>query len=288
MPELPDLVYIAEKLHSILPGQKILRVEVKEPVVIRMLKPAGFQEALTGSVFEDVLRYGPFLKLGLEPPEDAFNHGALDMVVHFMLTGRFQLFTASSRKLKDICFSIYLDSGNCLNYADKKRMGKVYVTERESFDQIPGYSAQGIDVLSRDFTLEIFNKLIEKKRQQVRVFLMDQSSLSAIGNAYADEILFEAGIHPKTPCSRLDPEEIKRLYSSIGRVINWGIDEVEKAGQPIEVKVRDHLRVRNRRGEPCKKCGSTIRRVGVLGYDSFFCPRCQLFSGKSSIPWRRV
>lgn len=68
-----------------------------------------------------------------------------------------------------------------------------------------------------------------------------------------------------------------------------GIDEVERAGRPLEDTVRDHVRVRNRRGEPCPVCGTTIRRVGVRGYDSFFCPRCQpaegTVGGKRAIPW---
>ena len=73
MPELPDLVYISKKLNSILPGQKISGVEVKEPIVIRMLVPQSFQEALKGRRFGEVLRHGPFLKLCLEPPGDALD-----------------------------------------------------------------------------------------------------------------------------------------------------------------------------------------------------------------------
>ena len=72
-------------------------------------------------------------------------------------------------------------------------------------------------------------------------------------------------------------------------MIAWGIDEVERAGRPLEDKVRDHVKVRNRLGQPCPVCGTTIRRVGVLGYDSFFCPRCQpaegTIGGKRGIPW---
>ena len=107
---------------------------------------------------------------------------------------------------------------------------------------------------------------------------MDQAALSAIGNAYADEILFAARIHPKTSCSSLSAEQRRALYESIRSVMAWGIAEVEKAAQPIEVKVRDHVKVRNRKDEPCPVCGTKIRRVGVLGYDSFFCPQCQAAS----------
>ena len=116
---------------------------------------------------------------------------------------------------------------------------------------------------------------------------MDQTALSAIGNAYADEILFEAGIHPKTTCNQLGEKDVERLYESVRKVIQWGIDEVEKAAQPIHVKVRDHMRVRNRKDQPCPRCGTTIRRVGVLGYDAFFCPRCQPATRRQFIDWNR-
>ncbi|HET6486082.1 MAG TPA: zinc finger domain-containing protein, partial [Spirochaetia bacterium] len=120
---------------------------------------------------------------------------------------------------------------------------------------------------------------------QARVFVMDQTALSAIGNAYADEILFAAGIHPKTSCASLSAEERRKLYDSIRSVMAWGIEEVRKADRPIEEKVRDHMRVRNRKDQPCPVCGGTIRRAGVLGYDSFFCPTCQPAVRKQAIPW---
>ena len=143
-----------------------------------------------------------------------------------------------------------------------KKMGKVYLTKSGEYDKIPRYLQQGINILSKEFTLETFKKLIAKQRKQVRVFLMDQTLLSAIGNAYADEVLFEAGLHPKTFCNQLAAEEIDNLYMSIVRVIKWDIEQVEKAQKPIEIKVRDHVKVRNRKDQPCPKCRATIRRAG--------------------------
>ncbi len=162
----------------------------------------------------------------------------------------------------------------------------------ENFEGDGSDLADAVDInqeidLSNDaeFTREKFEALMGKRRHQARVFLMDQSALSAIGNAYAGEILFAARIHPKTPCFSLSPEERLALYQSIRSVMAWGISEVEKAGQPIEVKVRDHVKVRNRNNQPCPVCGTKIRRAGVLGYDSFFCPRCQAASRPQRIPW---
>jgi formamidopyrimidine-DNA glycosylase len=121
----------------------------------------------------------------------------------------------------------------------------------------------------------------------VRVFLMDQTALSAIGNAYADEILFAARLHPKTGCHQLSAVQGERLYRAVREVLAWGAAEVEAAGEPLEAKVRGHLKVRNRKGEPCPACGTPIRRAGVLGYDAFFCPRCQATPQirRPGVPW---
>ncbi len=192
-----------------------------------------------------------------------------------------QIANPGEKPLGHLCFTLRLDNGEVLRYGDDKRMGKVYLTRAGSYEAIPGYREQGIDIVSADFTWERFEALMAGRRHQARVFLMDQSALSAIGNAYADEILFAAGIHPKTYCRSLSKEQRRKLYDSIRSVIAWGIAEVRKAGQPIEVKVRDHVRVRNRKGEPCPVCETTIRRAGVLGYDSFYCPSCQPATRKS-------
>ena len=278
MPELPDLQYILKQLTGRIADRRIDGVAVKEPIVIRMLLPGagGFAEALTGRTFTGLSRQGPFLRFAMD--------GA-DLVIHCMLTGRLQIAQSGEKPLAHLCFSLSLDNSERFSYGDEKRMGKVYLTAPGAYGGIPGFLAQGVDVHSDGFTFEVFEGLIAGRRHQARVFLMDQSALSAIGNAYADEILFASGIHPKTFCHALSPGKRRKLYDSIRSVIAWGIAEVEKANQPIEVKVRGHMKVRNRKDEPCPVCGTRIRRAGVLGYDSFFCPKCQPATRKQAIPW---
>lgn len=276
MPELPDLEYIRKNLAPLLPGRRIIEVSVKEPIVLRMLVAGSFSEALSGKTFSGILRHGPFLSFALD---------GVEMVIHHMLSGRLQLAPKQEKPVGHLCFSAVLDNDWRLAYGDDTRMGKVYLTEPGRHEGIPGYDAQGIDILSPTFTWDAFEPLLRGSRQQARVFIMDQTALSAVGNAYADEILFAAGIHPKTPCGMLSPEKRRALFDSITSVIAWGIREVENAGRPMEEKVRGHMKVRNRKGEPCPVCGTTIRRVGVHGYDSFFCPRCQEAAQDQKIPW---
>ena len=288
---------------------------MKNPLVLRVLLPGDFGALLEGRRFEELERHGPFLRFGLGPAGlpagaaqsaarapagagteaggpaaagTAAESGGVDVVAHLMLAGRLRLAPRGEKPLAYTAFALDLDSGETLSYGDEKSMGKIYLCAKGCFEAIPGYLSQGIDVTGPGFTYEAFSALIAKKRCQARVFVMDQASLSAIGNAYADEILFEAGIHPKAPCSSLPEERRRALYEAVKSVLAWGTEEVEKAGRPLEDKVRGHLRVRNRAGEACPRCGATIRKAGVLGFDAFFCPICQPDKAGRGLDWSRL
>ncbi|MFQ5675219.1 MAG: Fpg/Nei family DNA glycosylase, partial [bacterium] len=266
-----------KRLNEFLPGKRIASVEIKEPVVIRALVREGFAAGLQQACFKGVKRHGPFLTFAFAQD--------VEMIIHPMLAGKFKVVLAGDKAGRSVCLSFHLDDGARLNYLDDKKMGKVYLVQTGQYEKIPRYLQQGVDILSAEFTPEKFSALIAKQRKQVRVFLMDQTRLSAIGNAYADEILFDARLHPKTFCNQLSEQEAQALYQSIKRVMNWGIREVEKAARPIEIKVRDHVKVRNRKDHPCPRCGAIIRRAGVLGHDTFFCPQCQPAKRPQFITW---
>jgi formamidopyrimidine-DNA glycosylase len=287
MPELPDLVHIVKALGPEIEGRRIRRATLKNPIVLRVLVPGSFPDLVAGKAIRGLERRGPFLHARLESGERPGEAG-LDLVMHLMLAGRLKLAGKGEKGLPATAFGIELEDGRILYYGDDKSMGKVYLCPAGSFESIPGYLSQGVDIVSPNFTFEAFAALIAKKRCQARVFIMDQTALSAVGNAYADEILFEAGIHPKAPCYALPPEKKRALYDAVVSVIAWGIDEVEKAGKPLEEKVRGHMRVRNRGGEKCPRCGATIRKAGVLGFDAFFCPACQPDITGRGLDWNKL
>ncbi len=279
MPELPDLEYLVARLAPRLTGRTIVSVETGDPVVLRKMLPGSFQDILVGRRFESLTRRGPFLRFALDEHE---------IVMHCMLAGRLKLAAAKEKPIQHRRLTLALDDGLSLQYGDEKNMGKIYICDPAQHASIPLFDEQGADVIADDFTFERFSALIGKNRRQARAFIMDQTVLSAIGNAYADEILFAAGLHPKTPCNLLDETDRRRLYDAIRATLAWGIEEVRKADRPIEEKVRGHMRVRNRGGEPCPVCGTTIRREQVYGYDTFYCPHCQKDRTGKSLPWEKL
>ncbi|HVV48663.1 MAG TPA: zinc finger domain-containing protein, partial [Polyangia bacterium] len=175
-----------------------------------------------------------------------------------------------------------------LQYVDEKRMGKVYLARAADEGQIPVYGQLGLDLTSPAFTREAFGAAIAGRRDQVRAFLMDKRALASIGNAYADEILFAARIHPKTFCRKLDPAAVDALYEAIGRVLADAVAEIRRRDEPPEVKVRDFLKVRGRDGKPCLVCGTTIRAVRVGDGDACFCPHCQPETRKLFVTWSNL
>src|SRR6185503_4513357 len=130
--------------------------------------------------------------------------------------------------------------------------------------------------------------LAKGRRDQVRMFLMDKRTLASIGNAYADEILFAAGIHPKTFMRQLSDDDRERLFTAINQVLAHAIAEIERRNEPIEVKVRDFLSVRGRDGKPCPRCGTKIRAVRVGDGDSCFCPTCQPATRRLFLDWSKL
>lgn len=280
MPELPDLLHVVSRLRERLLGRELAAERVKEPVLLRFTVK-GNLSLLLGRRLLDVFRKSHFV---------VFRFEGLDLAVNPMLAGRFRFAAPGERDEASLgfalCFSAAADAAVECRYLDDKSMGKAYLIACDDWRAIPGMQTGGVDILSREFTAERFLSLLKHRRDQVRVFLLDKKALDSVGNAYADEILFEAGIHPKTFCRSLSRDDGRRLFAAIVRVMKEAAAEVAARGEPIEVKVRDFLKVRLK--EVCPRCGGKIRTAGVRGMDAYFCPRCQPATRPGFVDWTRT
>ncbi len=275
MPELPDLLYVLSHLRQRLLGRPVTAERVAEPVVLRFAV-RGNLSLLLGRPLEEAFRKSHFL---------VFRFEGLDLAVNPMLAGRFRLAAPGDADEGSLAFALGFGELE-LRYLDDKKMGKAYLIAGDDWQAIPGLQTGGIDILSSEFTRERFVSLLKRRRDQVRMFLLDKKALDSLGNAYADEVLFEAGVHPKTFCRALSHEDGVRLHDAIVKVMNEAVAEVARRAEPIEVKVRDFLKVR--RKEICPRCGSKLRTAGVNGMDSWFCPRCQPATRPGFVDWTRT
>jgi formamidopyrimidine-DNA glycosylase len=193
------------------------------------------------------------------------------MTVNPMLAGIFVLTPAGAKATRDTRMRLEFDNGTELRYRDDVRMGKVYV----GIDA-PGLADIGPDAGTLGWTEAEFAERAKAKRSEVRNLLQDQTFVSGIGNAYADEILWTAKLHPKRRVGSLTADEMRRFYGALRSVLAEGLAEVEKT-MPAELgeKPRAHMRVRGRAGKPCPRCGATLmrRRKGLDDVD--LCPKCQ-------------
>lgn len=275
MPELPDLLYILSRLKERLVGREVAAERVGEPVILRFAVP-GNLSLLLGRPLEDVFRRSHFL---------VFRFEGLDLAINPMLAGRFRLAEPGEKDPRSLGFALGFGDVE-LRYLDDKKMGKAYLIATDDWKAIPGVKTGGVDILAPQFTAERFVSLLKHRRDQVRVFLLDKKALDSLGNAYADEVLFEAGIHPKTFCRSISHDDGVKLHDAIVRVMTEAVEEVQNRGEDIEVKVRDFLKVR--RKETCPRCGGKIRTAGVRGMDAWFCPRCQPATRAGFVDWTRA
>ncbi len=275
MPELPDLLYILKSLREALLGRHVTAERVKEPVVLRYAV-RGNLSLLLGRKLADLGRRSHFL---------AFRFEGLDLAVNPMLAGRFRLADPGQKDEASLAFALGFGDVE-LRYLDDKKMGKAYLIGADDWGAIPGLQTGGVDILSPEFTRERFVSLLKHRRDQVRAFLLDKRALDSLGNAYADEVLFEAGIHPKTWCRSLSHADAVRLHKAIVTVMKEAVAEVARRGEAIDVKVRDFLKVRLK--ERCPRCGGKIRVAGVKGMDAYFCPRCQPATRAGLVDWTRT
>jgi formamidopyrimidine-DNA glycosylase len=270
MPEIPELEAIRGFFDEHLAGRAIATSTVRIPVVFRT--PAReFRETLPGDSFAAFGRHGKFLLL----------HLASDRVlaINPMLTGRFQYLDPAARLPAKTCLVLDIDPGRSLRYVDDRLMGKLYLLPADGLAAIPGWAAGGPDLLDPALTEDAWLRRISKYRGQVKNILTNAEFVQGIGNAYSDEILWEARINPYTPRTQLSEDDLRRLYRAARQVMTWAAPlaraAMVKDGTLDYEERRDFLRVHRRGGQPCPRCGMTISEITANQRITSFCRTCQ-------------
>lgn len=267
MPELPDLEAVRAALRPKLIGVPIERVEVLIGVVLRTMKDE-FSAIMIGNAITEIDRRGKFLLFGLESGHY--------LVIHMMLTGRLQYCLPDEKRRPKTCLILRFADGHDLRYYDERLMGKVYLVTEDRLGSVPKLASLGPEPFSPGFKEEAFVQGVLRQRSNVKDALVNERLVAGIGNAYADEILFAAGIRPSRRASSLTAEEASRLYASVQSVLTWAVDTIrQRMGERTDVELRDFLRVHRRGGQPCPGCGQALTERLSGGRVTTFCDRCQ-------------
>lgn len=266
MPELPEVETIVRALQGNV-GARIENIDIRREDILRLEEfPAA---ELYGKTIKAIRRRGKFL---------IFELGDFNLIFHLGMSGRFYMWSEPAEPdKKHIHVVVHLDNGTRLVYQDPRRFGGVWlIRDRERF-----FSHMGKEPLSAGFTAAYLQEVLGHRKAPVKNLLLNQNLISGIGNIYADEALFEAGILPDRQASSLSRSEIEKLYRAIRKVLRQGIkfrgttfrdyrDAFNESGG-----FQNHLKVYGRHNQPCLKCGRSIERIRIGGRSTHFCSNCQ-------------
>ena len=266
MPELPDLEVIREYLAPRISDVAIELADVRRPLLVRNLLGGDAKECLEGRRFTGAGRRGKFLLL----PMDDGTH----MVINPMLAGRIRYGEPLGRHRKRDALVLRLADGCELRYHDAKDMGKVYLTG--DLSQVPTFATLGPEANDPELTLDLFRERLCRYQGEIKSVLTNQTFVAGIGNAYADEICWRAGIYPFRRRPTLSAEEIAQLYEAMRIVLAEATETLRKrVGADIDVEVRDFLSVHGKADQPCPRCASDISKVTRSRRTTNFCRTCQ-------------
>ena len=273
MPEMPEVEIIRRYLDQQLTGRRIMDLEILLPRQIKWPTPEGYRSMAIGRTIQTVQRRGKYLLMELD--------NGNELIFHLRMTGRlvYEPGGCSHDHYARLLFS--LDDGSLLVYGDTRTLGAAYALPAGERWRLHGLNEMGPEPLSADFTTAYLQQAILRRRTPIKTLLLNQQVIGGIGNIYADEALFLAGIHPQRPSASLSNAECQRLWTAVNQVIAAGIEDGGttfrdyKNGEGKQGHHQEHLQVYNRKGEPCRICGTSIEKITVGGRGTHFCPHCQ-------------
>lgn len=282
MPELPEVEVLARHLRPLLRGKTIRGVDVRRMKVLRPTSLRAFQKNLAGARFTGLSRRGKFLLFELRSKT---SKKPLTLLGHLGMTGKMFLLPKKAALPKHAAVILNLGRENFI-YEDTRYFGRMTL-------DLSSVAKLGPEPLGEDFQAERFAQALKRSRQAVKVKLLDQSLVAGVGNIYASEALFRAGISPRLAADKLTLVQVKQLWRAIREVLAEAIDcgstvplnfgggksdglfYFGRAADALDY-YEERLRVYDRAGKPCEKCQKPIKRVVQAARSTFYCPQCQI------------
>lgn len=284
MPELPEVETVARSVDQRVRGDRIVEVWFCSHPQSFKTPPAEQAKELTGRVFLAVHRTGKHIVCELGPALAVAKRAAArkseaaqaQWIVHLGMTGRLLVTDADAPVTAHTHARLTLASGRELRFVDPRRFGRL---DFHDLQRRAGFASQGAEPLT--IGKEEFAALFRGRRLPIKAALLNQRLLTGVGNIYADEALFRAGVRPRRMAGRLTREELERLRVGLIEVLRHAIrlggssvsDYVDANGDPGSFQV-EHC-VYRRTGLPCRRCGREIRRIVLAGRGTHYCPQCQ-------------
>jgi len=270
MPELPEVETIARHLAPVLTGQTIARIDVLWVRTVDRPTAGAFCAALTGARILHIDRRGKFIQTALSTGQT--------LLTHLRMSGKFAVYRDGPGEDKHARLRWQLGDGAWVVFIDQRKFGRFYLVDdpREITGDL------GPEPLSADFTPAWLAARLAQRRGEIKPLLLDQRFIARLGNIYASEALWQAGIHPQRVAGTLSVTEAERLHAAIVAALRAGL---ENGGTSLDGlyaypsggtgRHQDYLRVYDRAGEQCPRCGYAVERIVQGQRSTYFCPVCQ-------------
>jgi len=270
MPELPEVETIKKDLAKLIVGRKVLGIETNSP---KQVQPslAAVQKTIVGTTVKKVQRRAKILQI-------FFSNGSI-VIIHLKLTGRL-LVRKKGAKIDDWQhITVALSGGKELRFADSRKFGwfRLLKNEKELKKILKDFGPEPLD----DLTLPIFRHILSSTSRPVKIILMDPKRISGVGNIYASEALFLAGIDPRRPSNKISLKEAQKLYDDLEKVLKLGLkyrgasDQYYLDALGHKGAYQKHFLVYGQQGKKCPSCPQMIKRIVLGGRGTFYCPACQ-------------
>lgn len=273
MPELPEVETIRRDLQKLLPGRVIKDVKLYFQGFVKYPSPGEFIARLRGKKILKTGRRGKYLFLYLS--------GGFRLVVHLRMTGRLLYYPETTPPTSHTRGVFLFSGGDELHFHDVRKFGTMWLVKRETLSRVGGLQGLGPEPLEAEFTPAFLHGRCQKTGRPLKSLLLSQEAAAGIGNIYADEALFKAGLSPDRRADSLNLEEAKKLWAAVRQVLQEGIlargtsrrDYLDAGGRAGSYQ--ECLRVYGRKGQECPHCRCVIERITIAGRSSHFCPACQ-------------
>lgn len=275
MPELPEVELVVRALDILVKGRKVMIAELRRERLAPDVTPSDFARRLAEASINFVHRRGKHILFDLA--------NGRTLITHLRMSGRFMLLTVEREDPKFTHAVFYLDDESRLVFQDQRHFGLMKIVETSELYKAKELKKLAPEPFSEEFSPGYFRKTLKTSKKSLKEFLLDQTKVTGLGNIYASEAMFMAGVNPQIPANKLSGKKADVLFEkvrevlreAIGDVANLNIDPENIEGSYYSGGNDSRWRVYDREKEPCPNCQTPIIRLKQGGRSSYFCPKCQ-------------
>ena len=274
MPELPEVESVTRALAQLVTGRTIVKAELRRARLAPDSPPAVFARKLKGRTIRQIQRRGKHILLDLS--------GEKTLIVHLRMSGRFLLLTEEIADPKFAHAVLHFSDGMRLVFDDQRHFGLMKIVETRELDDAKELRKLAPEPFSPDFSVEYLVSTSRASKRSLKEFLIDQTKVTGLGNIYACEAMFLAGVYPGLRAHKLTRPRLRRLHESIVATLAEAVAHSERIEPDPENLEGGYFSgsgggwlVYDREGEPCRTCGTSISRLKQGGRSTYCCRVCQ-------------